>query len=372
MAEKSVLTDVQHPLALTAVSNWLSLLWQNGGVDRVYLRRAASITALSLLSSPLRWYERLRYDPPVRRFVPAAPPIFIIGHWRSGTTHLHNLMCHDPQFGYISTLQTIAPGIMFVGEMTLGRLFGGRAPTKRPMDEMLVSIDSPQEEEMALANLSPYSTYHQWWFPRHARHYFERYALMEGIRPRDLRRWQELYRWLIQKLTVKNNGRRIILKNPSNTGRIKVLLETFPGAKFIHIYRNPYAVFSSTMHLYRKTLPAIQLQTISEAEIEQNVLRFYDAIMRKLVAEQALIPAGDFADVRFEDLERDPLGEVHRVYAELGLPGWEAVEPAVRAYVGTLNGYRKNTFSLTPDLVAKVNEHWRFAFEQWDYPLHHS
>lgn len=372
MTEKSVVIDMQHPLALTTMGNWLRLLWHNRGVDRVYLRRAASITTLSILTSPLRWYERLRYDAPVRQFVPAAPPIFIIGHWRSGTTHLHNLMCHDAQFGYISTLQTLAPGIMFVGGLTLGRLFGGRAPTRRPMDQMLVSIDSPQEEEMALASLSPYSTYHQWWFPRHAQSYFERYALMEGIGPDELRRWQAVYRWLIQKLTLRNSGRRIVLKNPSNTGRVKALLETFPGAKFIHIYRNPYDVFSSTLHLYRKTLPATQLQTISEAEIEQNVLRFYKLLMRKLVAEQPLIPAGDFAEVRFEDLERDPLGQVRRVYAELGLPGWEAAEPAMRAYVGTLDSYQKNQFRQDVDLVAKVNEHWRFAFEQWDYPLHTS
>jgi hypothetical protein len=369
MAQKSVLTDVQHPLALSSFQNWLQLLWQNRGVERAYLARAASVTTLSLLTSPLRWYEHLRYDAAVAQFTPAAPPIFVIGHWRSGTTYLHNLLCQDAQFGYISTLQSMAPEVMFVGHDALHRLFGGRAPTKRPMDNMLVSIDTPQEEEMALASQSLYSTYHQWWFPRHATHYFERYALQEGISRRDARRWAELYQRLVQKLTVRNNGRRIVLKNPSNTGRIRALLEAFPGAKFIHIYRNPYDVFVSTQHLYRKTLPSIQLESISEAEINDNILQFYRALMCKYLRERELIPAGDLVEVRFEDLERDPLDEMRRVYQTLDLPGWAAAEPAMRDYIGTLSDYQKNTFMFAPDLIAKVNQHWRFAFERWDYPL---
>lgn len=369
MAEKSKLLGFQHPLALTSLRIWLGLLRQNRGVDRAYLGRAALITVISLLTSPLRWYEHLRYDAPIKQFAPSKPPIFIIGHWRSGTTHLHNLLCQDQQFGYITTIQTLVPEVMFAGHSLLDRLFGGMKPSKRPMDNMLISLNTPQEEEMALAALSLTSSYHQWWFPRHAGAYFERYGLQRGISAREARRWRETYRWLLQKLTVRNNGRQILLKNPANTGRVKALMEAFPGAKFIHIHRNPYEVFVSTQHLYRTMLPSIQLQTISQAEIDRNILQFYESMMSKLADEQQSIPAGDFAEVRFEDLEADPLGEVQRVYETLRLPGFEAAQPAIEAYAATLTAYRKNSYDLDAQTIEQVNQHWRFAFERWGYPL---
>lgn len=369
MAEKSILTDFQHPLALTSFRNWLALLLQNGGTDRRYLGKVALVTAVSLLSSPLRAYESLRYNAAVRQFTPDKPPIFIIGHWRSGTTHLHNLFCQDPQFGYITTIQALAPETMFVGHELIDRRFGGMKPTRRPMDDMPVSLYTPQEEEMALAAVSRCSLYHQWWFPRHARFYFERYGLQQGLSASEARNWVASYRWLHRKVSLKNNGRQIVFKSPTNTGRIAAVLRAFPGAKFIHIYRNPYDVFASTKHLYRKTLPPIQLQSISEDEIERTVVLFYQLLMRKLLAEQALIPAGDFVEVRFEDLEADPLGQMRRVYQTLDLPGYAEAEPALERYTAGLTTYRKNRYDLDPHTIEQVNQHWRFALEQWGYPL---
>ncbi|MEO8269188.1 MAG: sulfotransferase, partial [Aureliella sp.] len=38
-----------------------------------------------------------------------APPIFILGHWRSGTTLLHEMLVGDPQFACPNTFQCFAP-----------------------------------------------------------------------------------------------------------------------------------------------------------------------------------------------------------------------------------------------------------------------
>ena len=40
---------------------------------------------------------------------PAHDPLFILGHWRSGTTFLHNIFAQDKHFGYTTTYQTVFP-----------------------------------------------------------------------------------------------------------------------------------------------------------------------------------------------------------------------------------------------------------------------
>lgn len=73
------------------------------------------------------------------------------------------------------------------------------------------------------------------------------------------------------------------------------------------------------------------------------------------------------AEARFENLERKPLEELERLYAELGLGGWAEAEPAIRSYLGTLTGYRKNTHRYEQPMLARVEDKWRFALEDWGY-----
>ena len=362
----------QHPLAISSSRNLLRLLWENRGVDPQYRRRSAELITMSLLASPLRWYERLRYNAAVEEIEITRPPIFIVGHWRSGTTHLHNLLTRDPQFGYLSTFQAVTPEVMFIGEAVAGRQSAIQSLGTRPMDNMRLSVDSPQEDEMALANLTVQSVYHQWTFPHRADFYFERYALLQALSDAEYRRWQQTYRWLLKKLTLRHSGRQLIMKNPANTGRIKALHETFPGAKFIHIHRNPYDVFVSTRHMFRKIRPLMKLQSRGEHEDERHILQWYALMLRKLLVEQSQVPAEDFIEVRFADLERDPLATVRRIYQTLRLSGWEQAEPALQAYLATLGDYRKNRFDQDAQVIEQVNRHWAFAFEQWEYPLQHA
>jgi hypothetical protein len=222
--------------------------------------------------------------------------------------------------------------------------------------------------EWALANVSPYSFYHYWSFPRTAKHYFEKYALFQDAPENVVTEWKEAYKTLLQSVTFRSGGRRLLLKNPVNTGRIALLLDLFPGAKFIHIYRNPYTVFSSTLHFHKKMLALIYLQEVGESQIETDVLRFYRAIMQKFWTEKALIPAGNLVEVKFEDLEADPLAEVRRIYRTLRLPGFEAAESRFRAYICSQGGYQKNSFPSNDEIIRKVDLHWNFALKAWGYP----
>lgn len=360
--------DVKHLLALGSSRNWLRLLRDNHGVDRAFLGRALFITVVSALTAPLRMYERARYTAEVNRVELREAPIFILGHWRSGTTNLHYLMSQDPQLGYVTMFQMVAPELLFVGEKVLKPAFAKVTPTKRPIDNLPLSIDGVQEEEFGLATMSPHSFYHYWFFPRNLHHYLKTYALFDNAPTAVVDAWKKQHLQMLRKATLNMRGKRLLIKNPTNTGRIKQLLELFPDAKFVHIFRDPYRVFLSMRYMATINHSVSQLQAISPEEIEANVLLIYKEVMQQYLRAKALIPAENLVEVRFEDLERNPLDEIRWVYDQLDLPGFAEAEPGFQAYIDSLQGYQKNPLKLSDADIEKVNEHWGFAFDAWGYP----
>jgi len=371
MAWEDILADIEHPLALGSFRSWLRLLREGDGIETTkFLPRILFVSLLSALTSPLRLYERVRYSGALSRTAIHPAPIFIVGHWRTGTTFLHQLMCQDSQMGYVSTFQAIAPGFALVGERLLKPLLASIVPKAHPtrlIDNIPLSFDAPQEEDYAVASTSPYSFLHSFTLPRQAAEFFERYVLFENL-PEQIRAdWTQVYLTILRKATFRTGGKRLVLKSPSNSGHIRALLKLFPEAKFIHIYRNPYDVFMSTKFVYETVLPRSQLQTVDPDQIETNILRFYAQMMQKFLAEKALVPPGNLVEVRFEDLEAAALDQVRSVYAGLGLPGFGEAEPAFCAYLDSVADYQKNHYELTDEIIAKVNGHWNFAFEEWGY-----
>jgi hypothetical protein len=370
MRDQELAAMIEHPVAMGSVRSWLRLLRSHGGVDARYLPRVLFVTLTTLLTSPVRAYERVRYGRAVQHTQIQPEPIFIVGHWRAGTTYLHLLLCQDPNLGFVSTYQTLAPGFFLAGQGVIKKLVAywlEKGHPTRLIDDVPLRIDAPQEEEFAMANVTPYSFLHVFSFPRQAADLFARTTLFQGISPDALAEWSACYLEILRKATLHADNKRLILKNCADTGRIRVLLELFPDAKFIYIYRNPYDLFLSNRRLWEVVLSRSQLQDIDPAEVDRSILQFYPQLMQQYLADRALIPAGNLVEVCFEELEADPLAEARRIYAALGLPGFADAEPAFRAYVASIADYKKNDYHLTVDVIDQVNQHWSFAFDPWGY-----
>src|SRR4051812_20008158 len=85
-------------LAGIRLGDWLRLLLANGfRVHPTCIPRALSISSYALLNSAAGCLEELRYGNRVRR-AQIPPPLFVLGHWRSGTTLLHDLLAVDDRF----------------------------------------------------------------------------------------------------------------------------------------------------------------------------------------------------------------------------------------------------------------------------------
>jgi hypothetical protein len=345
------------------------VLEASGGVSASHLGAALFITGTNLCFGSLRVLEKVRFGRAIDAVEIGHPPLFILGHWRTGTTFLHNLLAQDPALGSISTLETAAPGFYLTASKTLRPFFESRLPKTRHMDNMGMSLELPQEEEIALARVSPHSVYHGWSFPRRLQFYFDRYALFEDIPEAAFEGWKSDYIAFLKRTTYHAHGRRLVLKNPLNTCRIPVLLELFPRARFIYIYRNPYTVFASTMRLHLEMLRNFALQNYDPHDVEAFALYAYKRMMKRYLQDRARIPDGHLVEVKFEEFEKDPLGQARRIYADLDLPGFDEAEPAFQSHIDSQSSHRKNEFHLESSEIERIKREWGFAFAEWPYDV---
>lgn len=358
-------------LAGITFGDWLRLLDEPGNdVDWQYVHRAAFITLTSLMNSFNRRREEKRFGRAIGETTIDRPPLFILGHWRSGTTHLHYLLAKDDdQFAFPNTYQVTNPHTFLLTEEVNSKRFARLVPKKRPMDNMALSFASPQEDELGLAMLSFRSMYLGVSFPRRVDHY-DRYLTFAGCTKREIDDFKRAFVWFCRKLTLKFPGRTLLIKSPPHTGRVKLLLEMFPDARFAHIHRNPYEVFQSFRHYYDTAMWYTYLQVPDYAQVEEHILRRYVELHEALERDKVLIPPGRFREMRYDDLDRDPMGETERLYSALALDGFDRFRPKLQAYVDSLKTYEKNKHRTLPDDVKRrVAARWGKWFDLWGYPL---
>ena len=336
-------------------------------VDWQCLDKLGYLSFTSIIHSVLSRRESRRFSRKIDSTPLAAPPIFLIGHWRNGTTFLHNLMCRDPNHTFLRTYQALLPGSFLLPNVqrAVGRLDKIVPIKKRPMDNVKFGAYEPAEDEFAMVALTGISPYMEVLFPRtYGKESGYRYPGFRNAREKAL--WGKTFIYLLKKLTVFEN-KRIVLKSPPHTARIKTLLELFPDAKFVHIIRNPYDVFPSNLKLWRDAFSSSFLQAVNSDEIVEIILSNYEQMYQCFHEEKSLIPDSNFVEIRFEDLEKDPLGRMKFIYDSLKLPDFDIFSLYASAHIKTLENYRKNVFKLSPFIKQRIREKWLQTFDIYEY-----
>ena len=298
---------------------------------------------------------------------PEIPPVFILGHWRSGTTHLYNVMSKADRFGYVTPFSAALPW----DNLVIGRLFAPLLrkglPNSRLIDNVKVESDSPQEDELALANMTDLSYYHGIYFPEKFDSYFEQGTFFNSVSSAQIKRWEKTLRYLYLKFNLDQNTEQLLIKNPVYTARPAHLYEMYPNAKFIHIHRHPYKIFVSMRNYYQKLFPQLALQNYDHVNIDEVIFKTYRQMMINLKTQTQDLPSNRYAEIGFEQFQSDPMGELSRVYAQLNLGDFEADQPAFTAYLESIKSYKKNEFTLPAELISKIDENWSDLYTDWGY-----
>lgn len=355
-----------HPLMGANPRTLWQVTVQNGGVAPECWPQLALAASVAILRWPFTTYERWLV---ARSPLPAtaAPPIFIVGHWRSGTTFLYNLLSRSPQFACVSPLATGLPWDFLTLARLVRPLLEKALPQERFIDNVSVEPDSPQEDEIGLASMQALSFYHGLYFPKNFRTNVAAGLFFTNCSPEQVSQWQQAAMQFFKKLQLQYPERQLLIKNPVYTGRVAMLRQMYPGAKFIHIYRNPYIVFQSTRNFYSKLLKELALQPFVGAPIDTVILESYSRMMNAFLAESADLDDRTLVELRFEDFEADPLGHLEQIYNTLEIPDFAAARSAFTTYLESVSNYRKNRYAFPQDAIELVRQHWQPFLERWGY-----
>lgn len=293
--------------------------------------------------------------------------VFIMGHYRCGTTHLLNLMAADGNLIPPTTYQTVFPSSFLFTERWLGPVLDKVGPGVRAMDNMAMRMNSPQEEEIAMAALgapTPYLIAH---FPISGAHY-EKSLTFEDASKKQLNEWKKKHSKFVRKLVKKHgNDAVILLKSPANTARIPVLLEMYPTAKFVHIHREPYKTIQSSIHLYNVWYEMANFQSIDELKKRRNETVFdaYETINRRWMEDRLLIPAERQISVSFKDVQANPIATIQKIYTHLG---YQLDQEKLKNYLESIKKYEKNNYEpLDTALIQAINDRFDFVFDAFGY-----
>lgn len=347
---------------------WMRILIRNRfAVHPRYIYIAVVITLVSMFHTLMRLWQDAIYGRRVRKTVLQHPPIFILGHWRTGTTLLHELLIQDERFAYPTTYECLDPNDFLITEATFTRFFQFLIPSRRPMDNMKAGFDRPQEDEFALCMLGAGSPYLDIIFPNRMPQYLD-YLDLEKLSPRRLRRWKSLFMLFLKRITFRSS-KRLVLKSPPHTCRLQVLTEMFPDALFINIVRDPYVVYPSTVNLWRTFFRQQGLQKPTYQGLEEYVLGTFVRMHEQLEKTRHLVAPERFVEVRYEDLTRDPAGQMKMIYDHLGLGEFDRFLPRLEEYLASVKGYETNRYQLTPEQESTIAKRWGAVIAKQGYAV---
>lgn len=332
------------------------------------LMSALAISQRWIYSRYEDWRERQRGED-IRALSSDQPPIFIIGHWGSGTTWLHQLLAADPRHAWPDNGDCLMPHNLRETSGYLRWYLRHLLPPTRGFDAVPLSLEEPQEEEMALAALGPVSYFHSFSFPQ-ARETLTREALfLETLSEEKREAFADAYRRFLARISHQAPGCVLLLKNPAATTRIPWLRQWFPGARFIHLVRDPYEVAAAALNRVPYLVRQFGLQADDPAGLAEYLLSTYEAVMRRYLRDRAELPAGALFETSYEALVKDPVSVVRGIRETLGLPEDEQARISLQEALGKTGQFRRQPRDLPAEMIERIRKRWQFSFEAWGYPV---
>jgi hypothetical protein len=315
-------------------------------------------------TSLFTWQENQVYGEKLKSFPVPDDPVFIIGHWRTGSTFLHQILALDEQLVTPKLFQTVFPESFLVAERFYRPIMGALV-NKRPMDNVIQGFDDPQEDEFAFVKLTLDSPLLKVIFPTKPGYFLNDFQDFNPVEEKK-ELWKEQLTTFCTKIR-QDSGRIVLLKNPLHSLRIPILCETFPRARFIHLHRHPYKVVASSLHLWKVIARDNQLKGkpyIPELkEVTEGLIKFYSVIERDLAA----LPHERYCEVSYEALEADPVAEIKGIYKALGLEFTGKLEGSIRSFIEKSRDFKKNSYNFDDAQKAQVYQLMKKQFEHYHY-----
>jgi hypothetical protein len=285
--------------------------------------------------------------------------VFILGHWRSGTTHLHYLLGSDGDgFATPTVYQVMNSESFLLTEKWGAPLLNRLLPKTRPMDGLPLGAHLPGEDEFAMALAGLSSPYLGVGFPRQ-RDFYSRFLTFAAASPAERRNFLDVLDDFILRLAIRYPGKRLLLKSPGHTARIELILSRYPNAKFIHIARDPMKVFQSSRHIFASFFPYNNFETIDWDLVDDDILHRYAEMYAAYFRQKPAIPARNLFEVKFENLIAHPFASMEAIFQQFGWDHLGRSRSHMEKYLESIRNYRANSLpALTEKERERVRARW--------------
>jgi len=354
-----------------ATFRFLSDAWENRPYSRSELGHLAKMILRVFLLTPGCIYEKWFNSNRIAQQKIHPNPVFILGHPRSGTTFLHKIMASDPQFVYLDGMDAIFP---YKSQKTKDKMrsFVGWVLRKlkvknEAFNDYQLELDDPIEEDAYWLYVNcQYSVFWGLVFPRNANRKLSKYIVFENEETEAS--WKSAYLYLCKKISAKRPEFPLLLKSPPNTGRVRTLLELFPNAKFIHIYRNPYIVYSSMEKLIVENIQKnYSLHKISNSQIQDVILKHYSLLMDQLEKDKQLLNESNFIEMSYEEIMTEPLDKLEKIYNQLNLGSFSEAQPHFKTLLNKESNYRPSSHNISDHIKMLVDSAWAKHLKRLGY-----
>lgn len=342
------------------LSRFLKLVTRNGiSIYPKYLVRFLFLFQSGVWASIFHKKEIKRYNQKIQNQKLSDDPVIIIGHWRTGSTYLHQLLSLDSNFVTPNVFQASLPDSFLSSRKSYEPIMGRAVKGTRPMDQVKLGLDEPLEDEYALFRLSGYSPLEQIIFPKKGTYFLKNFP---GFLPlgSKLNEWKNALILFYKKLLVFDN-KTILIKNPFHSMRIGVLNEIFPNARYIHIVRHPYSVVPSTQRMWDIIGTQNSMNNNWQKPGIDEVTEVLQVMLERIDEDLKNIPDNRKYEIRFEDFEVNPTQSLKNIYQHLNLTYTDDFDVKLGKFIASIKDYQKNKYIVPEEnkkIISSVLKQW--------------
>lgn len=337
-------------------------------IEKKYRKIFRRSKYISIITTALSYVDNIRYKSLSRNLEIQKDPIYILGHWRSGTTLLHNLLCSHKNISYPTTYHTVFPNNLFFLKWLIKGIMQIVMPNKRLVDRVDMHVDFPQEEDFGLGHQAGYSFYYWFHFPNDYQRITDEYLSLSSKDEQKVQEYKEAYRKFIKQALLNVGGEQYIAKNPPNMARLPFLLDLFPGSRFVYIERNPYEVLMSTFRFHKGFLRTLQLQDVDDEVLWKFLFQTYTLMYEKYRNDKHLISSGNLVELKYEDLIRDP-GSIFSSLHKGILSDLETDQEKLNGILQKHQKHAANPYNFEKEYIQRVNSELGGIIEEQGYQI---